>query len=140
MPSDYWRFTPSGVSVLLASFDERIVFALGPRLKPAFVFAVAGKKSLPPGKVEAFRELVHSEFDSSRMRGRISVLKERARDFLGFLLGRAELQVSFFDESTPEKYHYGARPDWARDTDIPHGRASAPRRAVGRGSSGGAPA
>jgi hypothetical protein len=41
---------------------------------------------------------------SARLRGHISVLKERGRDFLGHLLGRAELTVNVFDESAPGWY------------------------------------
>jgi hypothetical protein len=42
-PSDYWRFTASGIHTLLAEFPAKIVFAIGPQLKPAFIFAVATK-------------------------------------------------------------------------------------------------
>jgi len=44
-PSDYWRFTASGIHTLLQDFPDKVVFALGPRVKPAFIFAVAAKRT-----------------------------------------------------------------------------------------------
>jgi SAM-dependent methyltransferase len=107
-PRDYWRFTPSGVHELLSDFEDRSIFGLGPRLKPAFVFAVATcRASARFSNAKArFRIEVERAFRRSRLRGHVSVFKERGRDFLGHLLGRAELSVSFFeaapDETTPE--------------------------------------
>ena len=98
-PVDYWRFTPSGIALLLEPFEEKVIFGLGPRVKPAFVFAVAAKRSNSEfGERSArFRELVHSSFRASRWTGRRSVFRRRAREFGGFLTGRAQLSVEFFD-------------------------------------------
>lgn len=98
-PTDYWRFTASGIHVLLSDFPDKIVFALGPQLKPGFIFAVATKhvsREFTEGKAR-FQEIVHETFRRSWLRGHISVLKERGRDFFGFLLGRAKLSARFFD-------------------------------------------
>lgn len=43
-PSDYRRYTSSGVYVLLSNFPDKVIFALGPRVKPAFIFAVATQR------------------------------------------------------------------------------------------------
>jgi 2-polyprenyl-3-methyl-5-hydroxy-6-metoxy-1,4-benzoquinol methylase len=100
-PSDYWRFTASGVYTLLFDFQDKLVFALGPQLKPAFIFAVATKRAshrFTEGK-ELFEKRVQETFKKSWVRGHMSVFKERARDFFGLLLGRAKLSVMFFDGS-----------------------------------------
>ena len=99
-PSDYWRFTASGVHELLSPFPERIVFAAGPAVKPGFVFAVAAKTSSPAFResARAFRYRIEDHFRRNRLPGHLSVLKERARDLFGYLLGRAALGIRFFDE------------------------------------------
>jgi SAM-dependent methyltransferase len=98
-PTDYWRFTASGIHLILSEFPEKLVFALGPKLKPAFIFAVATKKASIDfaDKKTRFQSKVQEAFQRSRLRGHVSVLKERGRDFLGLLLGRANLSVTFFD-------------------------------------------
>ncbi len=105
-PSDYWRFTASGVHQLLADFPDKIVFSLGPKVKPAFIFAVAGKSASPEfaRQKTLFQERVQETFRESRMRGYVSVLKERGRDFFGHLLGRADMSVNFFDSSMDGGY------------------------------------
>lgn len=97
-PSDYWRFTSSGLHLLLSAFPARTVFSLGPRLKPAFVFAVASKADSPAFREGAgrFEERVEATFRASRWRGVASELRERGRDFFGCLLGRADLRANFF--------------------------------------------
>jgi SAM-dependent methyltransferase len=97
-PSDYWRFTSSGLHTLLAAFHARTVFALGPRLKPALVFAVASKTDSAgfAERARRFEERVEAAFRASRWQGVTSELKERGRDFFGCLLGRADLRANFF--------------------------------------------
>lgn len=105
-PTDYWRFTASGVYTLLSAFPDKVVFALGPRLKPAFIFAVAGKirsDSFSEKRVR-FQSAINEEFKKAKVGGHISVFKERARDLIGQLLGRAELSVNFYDSATPGGY------------------------------------
>jgi SAM-dependent methyltransferase len=105
-PTDYWRFTSSGIHVLLSDFPDKVVFALGPRLKPAFIFAVAAKQTSPEfaERKEKFQARVHETFRRSLLHGYISVFKERGRDFFGFLLGRARLSATFFDATRDGGY------------------------------------
>jgi ubiquinone/menaquinone biosynthesis C-methylase UbiE len=105
-PTDYWRFTSSGIYTLLSNFADKIVFAAGPRMKPSFIFAVAAKqlsRQFSQGK-EAFEASIQETFRRSRLSGHVSVLKERSRDFFGYLLGRAHLSVAFFDPQQPGFY------------------------------------
>jgi SAM-dependent methyltransferase len=114
-PTDYWRFTASGIYLLLCDFADKIVFAVGPRLKPAFIFAVAGKGASSDfvENRSRFQSLVQEAFRKSRFQGHMSVFKERARDLLGHLLGRAEVSVVFFDPEA--KGGYEASPaEWVR--------------------------
>lgn len=105
-PTDYWRFTASGVHTLLADFPDKVIFALGPRLKPGFIFAVAAKTATQTfaANKARFRSKVQQTFRDTRLRGCISVLKERGRDFFGCLLGRTELSATFFDGSEAGGY------------------------------------
>lgn len=100
-PADFWRFTASGVYLMLSDFPGKVIFSLGPRVKPAFIFAVATKKAshgFTEMKAE-FQVKIHEAFRNSWFRGHVSVLKERGRDLFGFLLGRAGLSVIFFEPS-----------------------------------------
>jgi len=105
-PSDYWRFTASGIYTLLEDFPDKVVFAVGPQLKPAFIFAVATTTACREfaDKNTRFQSMIQNAFRQSRLRGHVSVLKERARDFLGHLLGRAHLSVTFYDPTIPAWY------------------------------------
>jgi SAM-dependent methyltransferase len=98
-PVDYWRFTPSGIALLLEPFEETVIFALGPKVKPAMVFAVAAKRSSSEfaERSARFRELVEASFRTSRWTGRRSAFRHRAHEFGGLLTGRAHLSVQFFD-------------------------------------------
>jgi SAM-dependent methyltransferase len=105
-PTDYWRFTASGVHQLLSCFEDKLIFSLGPRLKPAFTFAVATNRpsdSFRDKKV-MFQEQIRANFGSDRIRANISLFKERARDLLGLLLGRAEIDAHFFDPNVRGGY------------------------------------
>jgi SAM-dependent methyltransferase len=105
-PTDYWRFTASGIYQLLADFPQKTVFSLGPRVKPSFIFAVARKNvSSDFAAAQArFADTIQETFRRSRQRGFISALKERGREFFGLILGRAHLGVSFYDPSQPGGY------------------------------------
>lgn len=105
-PSDYWRFTASGVYQLLSAFPDKVVCAVGPRLKPAFIFAVACKSASPEFTEQKalFETRSMDEFRRSRLRGFVSVLKERGRDLFGHVLGRSDLQVNFYSGSTAGAY------------------------------------
>lgn len=110
-PTDYRRLTTSGIHTLLEDFPARVVFAVGPRLKPAFVFAVASptRSAEFDACTARFRGAVEAWASRTRRRGLASVLKERARDFFGALLGRAELGVAFFDGTHEGGYLAQAR-------------------------------
>ena len=43
-PTDYWRFTASGLYTLLEEFPRKAVFAIGPRLMPSTIFAVVATR------------------------------------------------------------------------------------------------
>ena len=105
-PTDYWRFTASGVHEMLSPFEQRVVFALGPAVKPSVIFAVAAKDSAPDFTIrrERFQRAIEQCFRDRWVRGHVSVFKERARDFFGLLVGRAGLKVSFFDPDMPGGY------------------------------------
>jgi SAM-dependent methyltransferase len=112
-PSDYWRFTASGLSRLLQAFPDKMVFALGPRVKPAFIFGVAAKTADSDfvRAKDRFQSQIEAAFHKTRFRGHVSVFKERARDFFGHLSGRAELCASFFDPSLTGRDAPGRRDD-----------------------------
>jgi SAM-dependent methyltransferase len=105
-PSDYWRFTSSGIHEILSKFPNKMVFAVGPRLKPAFIFAVAGKggrRDFEEAR-RLFERRVHDAYARTWRRGYVSALKERGRDFIGHLIGRSEMGVSVFDPSAAGGY------------------------------------
>lgn len=101
-PSDYWRFTASGVDVLLADFPQRTILSVGPRDKPAFVFAVAAKSAggTFAERSGLFTIAVKAAYRRTLLRGHVSALKERGRDLLGLLMGRAHVGVWVFDPNT----------------------------------------
>jgi SAM-dependent methyltransferase len=105
-PDDYWRFTPSGMDRLLASFPDKVIFALGPRAKPAFVFAVAAKTAsatFAAAKV-LFRQRVEDTFRRTRLKGYSSILRRAGRDWLTCALGRGEVGAEFFDPTASGGY------------------------------------
>lgn len=115
-PSDYWRFTASGIHSLLEAFDDKVVVAIGPRVRPAFVLAVAAKRAQPAferGKAR-FTAAVRTHFGRHRLRGAWSELKERSRDLAGLLLGRAHIEVRIFDPAASGGYepHQSSEPDF----------------------------
>lgn len=60
-PSDYWRFTPQALQVLLEDYPHRIVGWHGPAKRPAGVWAVAFREQHPPiseAQFARYRELV----------------------------------------------------------------------------------
>ena len=100
-PADYWRFTASGVHELLSDFPEKVVFAAGPAVKPSVIFAIAAMTSSPDfrHRAQVFRARIEDHFRRNRLAGHASILKERARDLFGYLLGRARLSIRFFDDT-----------------------------------------
>lgn len=54
-PQDYWRFSPSGLEVLLEKYPSAILGWHGPRHRPAHVWALAFKGNRPIGESEFAR-------------------------------------------------------------------------------------
>jgi SAM-dependent methyltransferase len=46
-PSDYWRFTPEALKLLLADYPSKIIGWHGPRTRPANVWAIAFREARP---------------------------------------------------------------------------------------------
>jgi SAM-dependent methyltransferase len=47
-PSDYWRFTPQGLAVLLEDYPQKVLGWHGATLRPAGVWALALREQQPP--------------------------------------------------------------------------------------------
>jgi SAM-dependent methyltransferase len=105
-PDDYWRFTPSGMHRLLEEFADKVIFALGPRAKPAFVFAVAAKSDTAAfeARKRLFQAQIQERFRRTRRQGYTSVLRRTGRDLVSCALGRAQLGAMFFDPTTAGGY------------------------------------
>jgi SAM-dependent methyltransferase len=57
-PSDYWRFTPEALRLLLADYPSKILGWHGPARRPANVWAVAfreGRPPITPAQFECYR-------------------------------------------------------------------------------------
>lgn len=105
-PVDYWRFTASGISLLLSEFEDKIVFALGPRVKPAFIFAVAAKTASGAFSEHkaAFQTGIEDLQRRTRRRGFKSAFGHRAHEFFGLVTGRAHLSVEFLEGAVEIAY------------------------------------
>jgi SAM-dependent methyltransferase len=60
-PSDYWRFTPEALDLLLADYPSRVVGWQGPPTRPANVWSLAFREGRPPvtlTEYARYRELV----------------------------------------------------------------------------------
>jgi SAM-dependent methyltransferase len=53
-PSDYWRFTPEALALLLAPYPSKIIGCHGPRGRPANVWALAFREGRPPITADEF--------------------------------------------------------------------------------------
>ena len=97
-PSDYWRFTASGVHEMLGEFPWKSVFSAGPALKPATVFAIAAKtpRSALAVALQSLQAELRSQTKPLFRRLFWCALEERSRDLLGLLLGRAAITMTFF--------------------------------------------
>jgi SAM-dependent methyltransferase len=97
-PTDYWRFTASGLYTILEDFPNKVVFAIGPHVMPSTVFAVVsrGNTRLRRGE-QQLQSILTTAFRRHRWRHDAKVLEERCRDLLGLLLGRARVGINFFN-------------------------------------------
>jgi SAM-dependent methyltransferase len=60
-PSDYWRFTPQALEVLLHDYPSKLLGRHGPHKRPAGVWALAFREGRPPisaGEFDRYRTLL----------------------------------------------------------------------------------
>jgi SAM-dependent methyltransferase len=100
-PTDYWRFTTSGLQTLLVDFENCVTFALGPQVNPPLVFGIAAKEGVTDfaERAKLYRERVEKTYSSfsSRVRAHWSIARRFMRDGGGWMLGRAHVGVAFHD-------------------------------------------
>jgi SAM-dependent methyltransferase len=70
-PSDYWRFTPEALEVLLADYPHKILGWQGSEKRPAHVWALAFREQRPP--------ITRADFDRYR-----SLVQAYARPYLSW--------------------------------------------------------
>lgn len=109
-PTDYYRFTASGLYTLLDDFEAKRVFALGPRVKPRFAFAVTAKRSTPhfADRLPIFEQRIHDSFRAGRLRAHLNEMVVAGRDLVGCMLGRAHVGVDFYDPEAGGGFLEGA--------------------------------
>ena len=112
-PTDYRRYTPSGLYVDLEPFSQRAVLSVGPQVRPAYVFAVAaaGREDFDDRVAEFRRQtsIAYSRF-RARLRLHLTALDEHAHNVGGWMLGRARVGVHHFDpEDTSGAYSSSER-------------------------------
>src|SRR5262249_13972875 len=62
-PSDYWRFTPEAMNLLLRPYPAKILGSQGPAKRPAQIWALAFREGRPPitaARVDRYRTLVNA--------------------------------------------------------------------------------
>jgi len=105
-PSDYWRFTASGIYQMLNDFPWKSVFSAGPALNPATIIGIAANTQ-SQDLVIAQQKLEAELRSQTRLLCRRlfwCALHQRSRDLIGLFLGRAEISVTFFDPGQAEYY------------------------------------
>lgn len=100
-PTDYWRFSASGLWVLLsdAGFEANTIFSLGPLAKPRVIIGVAAPVASDEHRrrERQFQQGVSEAYGRNRLHAHFDTMEKAGRDLLGTMLGRAKLGVSFFD-------------------------------------------
>jgi SAM-dependent methyltransferase len=88
-PSDYWRFTPSGLRVLLAGFDDLDVAAMGDPSAPFWVFGVATKGRKLDLRLDELPSLASSQREYLRAEGKLKLgpFRYSLRELAGELRG-----------------------------------------------------
>ena len=105
-PSDYWRFTASGIYQMLSDFPWKSAISAGPALNPATIIAIAANTQ-SQDLVIAQQKLEAELRSQTRLLCRRlfwCALHQRSRDLIGLFLGRAEISVTFFDPRQAEYY------------------------------------
>jgi hypothetical protein len=72
-PSDYWRFTPEGLRLLLDGYDDADVAAWGDPTAPFWVFGIASKGRSLGLKLAQLPSLARSQEDYERAEGKVRV-------------------------------------------------------------------
>jgi SAM-dependent methyltransferase len=114
-PSDYWRFTPEALKVLLADYPSKIIGWHGPDKRPANVWALAFREEGPtitPEQFRAYRELMaqHARMPlrwGRRLRYRLGRLLFGNRPFAPFL-ERETWQSECLNDPRPDDPHVRA--------------------------------
>ncbi len=93
-PSDYWRFTPEGLRILLADFDDVGVAAMGSPEHPFFVFGAGGKGQALGVELAQLPAIAGAQREWERAEGKVRIgpLRIAPRELAGTLrseLGRA---------------------------------------------------
>ena len=100
-PTDYWRFSASGLWVLLteAGFEDVTIFSVGPESKPRVVIGVAAPvvSGEHTRRKQLFERSVKQAYARTRLRAHLDTMEKAARDLFGTMLGRGKLGVEFFD-------------------------------------------
>lgn len=90
-PSDYWRFTPEGLRVLLDGYDDVDVAGMGDRTIPFWVFGIASRGRSLGLSLSELPSLIAAQAEYERARGRVKLapfrytLKQLAREVSGQL-------------------------------------------------------
>jgi SAM-dependent methyltransferase len=88
-PSDYWRFTPEGLRLLLDGYDDADVAAQGDPSAPFWVFGIAGKGRTLGFRLQELPSLAKSQHDYERAEGQIRLgpFRYSLRQLAGELTG-----------------------------------------------------
>jgi hypothetical protein len=90
-PSDYWRFTPEGLRLLLEGYDDVDVGAMGDPAAPFWVFGIASKGRRLGLRLAELPSLAAAQREYERAEGRVKLgpfrysLKQLAREVGGQL-------------------------------------------------------
>jgi SAM-dependent methyltransferase len=90
-PSDYWRFTPEGLRVLLDGYDDVDVAGMGDPAIPFWVFGIGSRGRSLGLTLSQLPSLVAAQAEYERARGRVKLapfrytLKHLARELSGQL-------------------------------------------------------
>lgn len=72
-PSDYWRFTPEGLRLLLEGFDDVDVAGMGDPGAPFWVFGVGSRGRALDIRLDALPALIRSQEEYERAEGRLKL-------------------------------------------------------------------
>jgi SAM-dependent methyltransferase len=107
-PTDYWRFTASGLWVLFdeAGFEDITVFSLGPSSKPRVVIGVAAAVASEEHarRKRQFEQRAIEAYSRNRLHAHLDTMEKAGRDLIGTMVGRAKLGVAFFDPAQQGGY------------------------------------